>query len=71
MHFNAVLVGLAALVSLSFAQQQDGCYEIKNWGSVIHDCGQCDEGYKFSYTQSYCDIGFQCCEGVCCPQEKQ
>ncbi|QLI72274.1 uncharacterized protein G6M90_00g090360 [Metarhizium brunneum] len=64
MHFNAVLVGLAALVSLSFAQDQANCYTIENWGSKIHDCGQCDEGYKFSYTQSFCDIGFQCCKGT-------
>ncbi|KAF5138299.1 hypothetical protein E5D57_002085 [Metarhizium anisopliae] len=71
MHFNAVLVGLAALVSLSFAQDQSGCSTIENWGAEMHGCGTCPEGYKFSYTEGFCDIGFQCCKGVCCPPEKQ
>lgn len=71
MHFNAVLVGLAALVSLSFAQDQTNCYTIDNWGAKMHNCGTCPEGWTFSYTQNFCDIGFQCCKGTCCPPENQ
>ena len=42
------------------------CHPIENWGSSIHSCSKCREGYHFVSLGGICDIGFECCKGLCC-----
>jgi len=66
MHFNAIVIALAAALAPLVVGETSGCYQIDNFGSRIHNCQQCKEGHYFIAGGGFCDIGFQCCKGQCC-----
>lgn len=65
MHFNAFVIAFAVALAPLVAGETSGCYEIDNFGSRVHNCQSCNEGYRF-VSKGWCDIGFQCCKGQCC-----
>ncbi|KAL0959142.1 hypothetical protein HGRIS_014429 [Hohenbuehelia grisea] len=57
----------AASASASILRYVDPtCYRISNFGSEVHHCSTCRDGYNFISRDKFCDIGFECCEGICC-----
>jgi hypothetical protein len=62
--FTIVLFAIFS-AGVAVAKDESGCYDIPNYGSIIYSCSTCRKGYKFIDEDPSCDIGFQCCRGIC------
>ncbi|KAJ8519795.1 hypothetical protein ONZ45_g3318 [Pleurotus djamor] len=62
---QAAFVANAAALFIVPDGHIQSCYQTSNFGSRVHNCGSCKEGHHFIPT-GFCDIGFECCKGMCC-----